>query len=485
MRIQLRPLARAALVGIAGGLSAVLFRLLLSFLVRLITGHSGPLAEVAAVLPIPQRVLIPCAGGLLATLVLHYGPRFYRGEHPADYLEAVKLGDGRIPVRPALWRSAASVISIVTGAAIGREGSMVQISALAASLLGKRWTLPPERLRLCVACGVAAGIATAYKAPLAGAFFASEIVLGALTLADAGPLLVAAAVGAGVAQLILGSTPTFPVSAVPPFTAAMILPGLLLAAAAGLIVPVYRRWLTLFEFLRKWPVPLLWGGLTIGLLSIYRPEVWGNGETAIQQVLRPDATAPAVLSLLAFRLVATAASAGSGAIGGVFTPTLFFGAVVGWCAGSLTHALGLPAGTMNGYVLLGMACILAGATHAPLMSVLITMELTGNATLVIPMLLGSVLAWQISRVLWPQSLYTIASPQPLSAELEMPTRSGPAAGTRLPDPAARVPADKRRRTSVQSSGPAAPAAPASPAATPVERPTATPAPRRSPRAPKT
>lgn len=412
MRYRLRPLARAALVGIAGGTSAILFRLLLRWLGRVVTGSDAPLAEAAAKLSPLTRAVIPLAGGIIAGLVLWLAPRFYRGQRATDYLEAVHLGDGRIPERPTLWRSASSVLSIVTGASIGREGSMIQISALVASVMGRRWQLPAARLRLCVACGVAAGVATAYQAPLAGAFFASEIVLGALTLTDAGPLLIAAATGAAVAHAVRGATPLFAVPNAQPLSSGDFLPGLLLAAAAGVVAPVYFRWLGVFRFLRRLPVPLAWGGLIVGIASAVRPEVWGNGETALRAILSGQWSLPVIGLVCGLRLIATSAAMGSGAIGGVFTPTLLMGAALGWSLGAAIQMTGLPTASPTSYALLGMACFLAAVTHAPLMSVLMSMELTGQAGLVVPMLLGSTLAWQISRALEPRSLYAIATPQP-------------------------------------------------------------------------
>ena len=412
MRYQLRPLLRASIVGLSGGASAILFRFVLRWLSWAITGSSAPLAEAAGSLTPLPRVLIPLVGSSLAGLVLWYAPRLYRGQHAVDYLEAVHLEDGQIPVRPTLWRSLASILSIVTGAPIGREGSMIQLSALTAAILGQRWRLPPERLRLCVACGVASGVATAYQAPLAGAFFASEIVLGALTLSDAGPLLVAAATGAALAHVSLGATPIFAVASVAPFSAHDLIPGLLLACAAGLVAPVYQHWLAAFAFLRQWPATLAWGGLVVGLTSLVRPEVWGNGETALHSVLTGMWDPRTVLLVAGLRLVATSAAVGSGAIGGVFTPTLLIGSALGLCAGELVHALHWTAAMPAGYVLLGMACLMAAVTHAPLMAVLMVMELTGQAGLVVPLLLGSVLAWQIAHSLHGRSLYSLATPQP-------------------------------------------------------------------------
>jgi CIC family chloride channel protein len=190
---RLRPgetevtLVWAGIVGALGGMAAPAFQSAIRGVKYLLTGSTASLAETAAALEPWQRVLVPAAGGVLAGFVLHFGVRFTRGKKSQDYMEAVTLGDGVIRTRPTLVRIASSLFSIGSGGSIGREGPQVQLAALLASSIGRAASLPRPRLRLLVACGAAAGIASAYNAPIGGALFVAEVVLGSIAMETFGP----------------------------------------------------------------------------------------------------------------------------------------------------------------------------------------------------------------------------------------------------------------------------------------------------------
>ena len=186
-------LAWAAVLGLTGALATIAFREGIAGLQWLLVQRSGGLVETARGPPWRERLLLPVGGGIYAGLILQCSRRL--GANAAsDYMEAIAIGDGRIGVGQSLARSASSLCSIVSGGSIGREGSMVQLAAMAASVLGRMTLLSPPRLRLFVACGAAAGITAAYNAPIAGALFVAEIVLGSIAMDSFGPLLVAAVV---------------------------------------------------------------------------------------------------------------------------------------------------------------------------------------------------------------------------------------------------------------------------------------------------
>jgi chloride channel protein, CIC family len=408
-----RTLLWAAVIGALGALATVAFREGLFLIERLLYGRSDGLVRIAAALPWWQRMLVPAAGGVVAGLVLVWARRAPTRGDPGDYMEAIALGSGDLGVRPSLLRALSSAATVASGGAIGREGPMVQLAALTGSLIGRWRRAPIPRRRLMLACGAAAGVATAYNAPIAGAMFVAEIVLQSLAIESLGPLLVAAVTAHVAMTELVGAAPVYHM---PKF----VMPdgGLTLAFAAigviaGLGAPLYLWVLDQGRHLfKRWPVPLPVklgaGGLVVGALSIVRPEVWGNGYSVVDSMLQGNWATEALVLVLVFKLLAVAATTGSGAVGGIFTPTLFMGSVAGalFAQGAqwlLPGSLPAPAATA-----IGMGAFLAACTHAPLMSVLMIFEMTENYGVVVPLMLACVLGYSISRVLRPASIYAKA-----------------------------------------------------------------------------
>ncbi len=172
----------AALAGFVGALSALLFTALTEGAHELLTDSRAGVVESMRLLPWWGCLLVPAVGGLLAGLVLLFGQRLAPGQSSTDYMEAIVIGSGRVPVRVSLVKSAAALFSIGSGGSIGREGPMVQLAAMAAAGLGRWRELSAPRRRLLVACGAAAGIASAYHAPIGGSFFVAEIILGTIAM---------------------------------------------------------------------------------------------------------------------------------------------------------------------------------------------------------------------------------------------------------------------------------------------------------------
>jgi len=298
---------------------------------------------------------------------------------------------------------------VSTGGAVGREGAMVLTAAMAASAFGRRLGRGVD-LRLVVSCGAAAGLAAAYHAPLASAVFVAEILLGSLVLSQLGPVIVAAVLSYSLTVALHGASAPFAMAPLPlPGWAqlAWLLPLGLLGglAGAGLL-----HWLGLARrafSLSGLPPPLAFalGGAMVGLLSLWRPEVWGNGYSSIQQWLGgPDAWQFVGLVLL-LKLLAVGATTGSGAPGGVFTPTLFVGAAFGALFAAVLNALGITQAFEPLYALLGMATVLAATTHAPVMAALMVFEMTGQYHLLAVLLPACVVATLLSRRLHPTSVY--------------------------------------------------------------------------------
>lgn len=408
-----RTLLTAAVIGALGALATVAFRESLFVIERLLYGRSDGLVRIAAALPWWQRLLIPAAGGVLAGLVLVWARRAPTRGDPGDYMEAIALGSGDLGVRPSLLRALSSAATVASGGAIGREGPMVQLAALTGSLIGRWRDAPIPRRRLLLACGAAAGVATAYNAPIAGAMFVAEIVLQSLAIESLGPLLVASVTAHVTMSELVGAAPVYHMPAFTLPNAGLTFAFAAVGVIAGLGAPLYLWVLDQGRHLfRSWSVPLPVklgvGGLLVGALSIGRPEVWGNGYSVVDSILQGHWTTEALLMVLGFKLVAVAATTGSGAVGGIFTPTLFVGSVAGALFAQGAHwlapgSLPVPAATA-----IGMGAFLAACTHAPLTSVLMIFEMTENYGVVVPLMLACVVGYSISRVLRPTSIYAKA-----------------------------------------------------------------------------
>ena len=403
----------AVVVGVIGGIVNVGFLYGVEGVKLIALRQPGDLVSIAELLQWWQRLLIPAFGGLAAGLVLHWGKgRITAGT--SNFMEAVVAGDGRLSLGSGTIRAGSSLISVATGASIGREGAIAALTSAIVSKLGQCADWPPYRLRLLVGCGVSAGIAAAYNAPIAGALFAAHIVLGNFSMQIFAPLVTASVVGTLITRTFFGVQPWYQVPAFE-FT---YLPQLFwfcfLGIFAGLAGAMFLRMLdagkTLFSRLQ---VPiylrLMLGGLIVGAIAIQWPEVWGNGYAGVNRILTGNLTMQVVVGLLLAKLVATVAAVGSGAVGGVFTPTLFLGAAVGTAFAMVLHnagyAMELPT---HVFAMVGMGSVLAATVHAPLLAMIMIFEISLNYSMMPPLMLSCVLATLVGKQLHPESVYTSA-----------------------------------------------------------------------------
>lgn len=415
--VSWRSLLVAAPVGVLGALAVDGFRSALFALEALLVGaRGGHLVAAASELAPEARLLAPAIGGLAAGLLLWIAERRSSREppkHAGDYIEAVAIGRGRLDLRGGTLKALASLLVVSTGGAVGREGAMVLLSAMLASVVGRLVGRAVD-LRLVVSCGAAAGLAAAYHAPLAGAVFVAEILLGSLALVQLGPVIVAAVVSHGVTTWLVGQSALFKLAPLHGPSGFQLLPMVAIGLVAAVAGAALLGWLEVaraFYARLRLPLPLAFalGGLAVGLLSLWRPEVWGNGYSSISQLLTAPPVWETVALVLALKLVAVAATTGSGAPGGVFTPTLFVGAAFGALAAAAAQALGAPAALAPVYVLVGMATLLAATTHAPVMAALMVFEMTGQYTLLATLLPACVIAALLARRLHPLSVYGLGS----------------------------------------------------------------------------
>jgi CIC family chloride channel protein len=288
---------------------------------------------------------------------------------------------------------------------------MVQLSAWLASVAARRAHFATPRRRLLVACGAAAGIASAYNAPIAGALFVAEIVIGTIAMESFGPLIFSSVIATLTVRQLHESSPVFEIPAFELVSPIEIGPYLLLGLLCGIIGVGFLRFLRgsarLFGRRRMPPAFTLGlGGVVVGALSLVRDDIWGNGYSVVSSILDNDWMWRAILAVFVCKVLATAASFGSGAPGGVFTPTLFVGAAVGALFGQAVHAL-FPAVTadQHAYALVGMGCMLAATTQAPLMAILMLFELTLDYAIILPLMLACVTAYQMAHGLEKRPIY--------------------------------------------------------------------------------
>ena len=405
----------AGVVGVLGGLTNWAYFLSNQLVQVIALGRTGDLLSITQAMPIWARIVVPTIGGLVAGLVLVWGSKLIGSPGLTNLLEVVVAGDGRLPSRPAVVNAASSLVSISSGASIGREGLIIQLAATVASKLGQLLKWPPYRLRLLVACGAAAGLASGCNAPIAGAVFAAQIVLGNFSMGMFAPLVVASVIASIISRGFFGVKQWYTVPAFPEFTRLSELPWFLVLGILSGIVGAFflksLRWAHgLFDQSR---VPLYgrlaMGGLMVGLIGIIYPQVWGNGYTATTQILHP-ASHPDIqfiLGLFAAKFFATVITVGCGTVGGVFTPTLFLGASLGSLLGVILHlpniGTELPTGA---FALVGMGSVLAATTHSPLLAILMIFELSLSYSVMPPLMLSCVIASVVARRFHRESVYT-------------------------------------------------------------------------------
>ena len=411
----------AVLTGLGAGLGAIAFRWLIGAFTMVFTGQSDygavsrPTHPDLPFLGIWFIVAVPVVGGLLYGPLIDRFAREARGHGVPEVMLAVAERGGRIRPRVAIVKSLASAICLGSGGSVGREGPIVQIGSALGSAIGQTLRVGESSLRLLVACGAAGGISATFNAPIAGVFFALELILRDFEVRSFGSVVLASVTADVVSRAAFGSSSFLPL---PPFTIvnAWEYPlyatlGLVAAGVGigfsrvlyGMEDVIDRLWEPRPEWLR--PVA---GGLALGLLLLALPQLYGVGYAPLEQAIGGHDALELLLVLLVGKMIATSLTIGIGGSGGVFAPSLFIGGMLGTAFGVVVNSLfpGMvaPAGA---YGLVGMGAVFAAAAHAPITSVLILFELTGDYTVILPLMTAIAVSAGLSALLTPETIYTL------------------------------------------------------------------------------
>lgn len=426
-RLRLREnqifLALTVLIGILAGLAAVLFTISIKGVTHLLFGISPSHLRL---------ILVPTLVSLLTGFLLaKYFPDA-RGSGVPQTEAAFHLQQGFIATRVPFGKFLTGVLCIGSGHSMGREGPSVQIGAGIASWLGRWFRLSPARAKSLVPVGAAAALAAAFNTPVAAVLFALEEIIGDMNASLIGSTVVASVTSVIVERSILGNQPIFRVPEYHLVHPAELLAYAVLGIAGGIVSLAFcKGLLRLRAFFFRLPArtrifqPAV-GGLIIGVLLVFFPQVMGVGYEYVDQALNGGLLLKTLLVLCLAKLVATIISYASGNAGGIFAPSLYLGAMAGGAVGVLVHRFApFPTGDPGAYALVGMGTLFAGIIRAPMTSVFMIFELTQDYQILVPLMIANMLSFMISKRYQPKPVY--------HALLEQDH-------VHLPGPASRVPA---------------------------------------------
>ena len=399
-------------IGVFSGLAVVGFRLTIDWCSVHLLGSGTALS--------PARLLLaPSVTGLVvAALVIHVFPRA-RGSGVNQTKAALYVYDGYIPLRTAVGKFITAALAIGAGHSLGPEDPSLQIGASLASALGRWLLLSKARMRLVAPVGAAAGLAAAFNAPISAVLFVIEEVIGRWTAAILGSVVLSAVSSVVVMRGFLGSEPLFRIPAVQMERPSELVAYSVLGIVGGLASVVFARGIVTLrpwcKALPRWTQYLQTAvaGLLIGLIAtLGAPQVMGAGYSYIDQAMQGHFTWQLLGILAGLKILATTLSFVSGTPGGMFAPTLFIGAMLGAAVGGVEHIF-LPhlSGSPGTYALVGMGVLFAGFLRAPMTSVFMVLEVSGNYSIIVPVIVANTFSYVISRSLQPTAIFDVLTRQ--------------------------------------------------------------------------
>jgi len=414
----------ALVVGILCGLAAQL----LKFLIHVISGALR--AHISTTEASWEYLVYPVIGILLTTLFVKYVVKDNISHGVTKVLYAISRRKSRLKKRNMYASLVSSAVTIGFGGSVGAEGPIVFTGAAIGSNVGQAFRLSPRVLMILVGCGAAAGIAGIFRAPIAGMLFTIEVLMLDLSGTTVMPLLISSITGATVAYVLEGYSSEFFFAQSEPFLTRKIPYSIILGVVCGFISLYFTRMMFAMEGMfgkisKQW-AKICIGGVIIAVLIFIFPPLYGEGYEAINSLLDGDtqsilnsslfyvdrdnvwAIALFIAGIVLTKVFATSATNGAGGVGGTFAPSLFVGAMVGFLFAFVLNNFDIPLtiSTKN-FSLLGMAGVMAGVMHAPLMAIFLTAEMTGGYNLFLPLLIVSTLSYMTIRLFEPYSIYTM------------------------------------------------------------------------------
>ena len=412
MRENSFVLTVAVFIGMIGGFGAVGIQYLIHEFQHLFWGDEFNLDTISNVSYL-YRIAIPTLGGIFVGFIIQYVAKEAKGHGVPEVMEAIIMRNGIIRPRVVFAKLIASAVYIASGGSVGREGPVIQIGSAVGSTIGQFFRVNAKRMRTFVACGAASGIAAAFNAPVAGALFAVEVILGDFAVPQFSAVVISSVMATVISRTYLGDYPAFEVPEYqlgsPIELVFYVVLGLLAAGVALLFIRVLYSSEEFFDK-KKWPEPVKagLGGLGIGLIGLIFPQIYGVGYDTITGALNNTLIWQIALSLVFVKILATSLSLGSGGSGGVFAPSLFLGAMLGSFFGSLLSQIFPDMNISPGaYALVAMGGVVAAATHGPIAAILIIFEMSGDYKIMLPLMITCIISTVLAMKLREESIYTL------------------------------------------------------------------------------
>jgi CIC family chloride channel protein len=406
-REQGRLIVGVIVVGAAAGAFAIAFRSAIAWLYLALYHHDNVVDAIAG-LPGWLRLMAPVVGAFGAGLIARIWVG--RAQNVSNVMEAVALGRVELSFRTTAARAAASWTAIAGGVSIGREGPLIEVGGALGAAVGRLVQAGSAHTRVLIAVGTAAGFGAAYNTPFAATLFVLETIAGVAAPVLVLPVMGGTIIGVAVTRAFVGPGPIYGQRAFGLASATELAAAAMLGVVAALVAIAFKRMLALFECLfeqqsMRQPLRATIGGLVVGVIAIGLPAVGGNGYEPLNRLLDAPVGVGMLALLAVAKVIATSASVGAGIPGGIFTPMLLVGAVlgIGWSEGlAWLHIAPLNPG---GFALVGMAATTAASIHAPLTAAVMIFELSGDYAVALPLLLATMVSTTLSRMLGSESIY--------------------------------------------------------------------------------
>ncbi|MEN8222361.1 MAG: chloride channel protein [Acidobacteriota bacterium] len=394
------------IIGLLGGIGAAALKFLIHFFQDLFWGNQAYSSSWFL------TILIPAGGAFVVGMIIYFFSSEAKGHGVPEVMEAISLRNGIIRARVVFSKAIASSITIASGGSVGREGPIIQIGSAIGSSLGQLFKISRRRMQTLVGCGAAAGIAAAFNAPIAGAMFSVEILLGDFAISQFSPIVISSVTATVVSRAFFGNYPAFIVPKYELIHWLELIPYAVLGLVAGLVGILFVKVLYYFEDkFDEVKIPDFYktamGGILLGIIGLSFPQIFGVGYGAMNIALLGNMEIWLLLALIFMKILASSITLGSGSSGGIFAPSLFMGAMTGGLFGNILNKIlpGMTAGP-GAYALVAMSAVVAATTHAPITAILIIFEMTNDYKIILPLMIATIISLVVTKA-GKGSIYTL------------------------------------------------------------------------------